>query len=253
MQNKPTKRLAFTPIQAKKNIDTCNKIQNYTHLCNLLKMPVRNIPKNYRNVTGIAASSKAVGPAQFESTLERDFLALLDFSPDVARYEVQPVRIEWSDEAKKGVHRYTPDVLVEFVPELQRRPWLCEVKYRADLAKDWATLRPRLRQGIRYAKRHGWRFRLITEIEVRTQRLTNIRFLAPFGRRSIPQDYIEAILAAIDAEHRSTPATVLQALSPDVWRQAEYVPALWHLVARHQIGVDLEMELTMQSPIWSVS
>ena len=247
------KGLAFTPIRAKKDIDTCNEIQNYTHLCNLLEMPVRKIQKNFRNVTGIAASSKAVGPAEFESTLERDFLALLDFSPDVARYEVQPVRIEWSDGTKKGARRYTPDVLVEFVPELQRRPWLCEVKYRADLAKDWATLHPKLRRGVRYAKQHGWRFRLITEVEVRTQRLTNIRFLAPFGRRSIPQEDIESVLAAITAERRSTPAALLQALSPDVWRQAEYVPALWHLVARHQIGIDLEAEITMQSPIWSIS
>ncbi|MBS0513722.1 MAG: TnsA endonuclease N-terminal domain-containing protein [Proteobacteria bacterium] len=216
-------------------------------------MPVREIPKNFRNVTGIAASGNAVGPAQFESTLERDFLALLDFSTEVARYEVQPVRIEWSDGRKKGPRHYTPDVLVEFVPELQRQPWLCEVKYRADLAKDWATLHPKLRQGVRYAKQHGWRFRLITEVEVRTQRLVNIRFLSSFGRRNIPQGEIETVLAAIAAEGRSTPAAVLQLVSSDVWRQAEYVPALWHLVARHQIGVDLETEITMQSPIWRVS
>lgn len=216
-------------------------------------MPVRKIPKNFRNVTGIAASSKVVGPAQFESTLERDFLALLDFSPEVVRYEVQPVRIEWSEGANKGARSYTPDVLVEFVPELQRLPWLCEVKYRADLAKNWATLRPKLKQGVRYAKQHGWRFRLITEVEVRTQRLSNIRFLAPFGRRDIPQADIETVLAAIPVEGRITPAAVLQAVSSDEWRQAEYIPALWHLVARHRVGVDLETELTMQSPIWSVS
>ena len=39
-------------------------------------MPVRKIPKNYRNVTGVAAHSKADGPAAFESTLERDFITL---------------------------------------------------------------------------------------------------------------------------------------------------------------------------------
>ena len=42
-------------------------------------MPVRKIPKNYRNVTGVAAHRKADGPAMFESTLERDFIALLEF------------------------------------------------------------------------------------------------------------------------------------------------------------------------------
>ncbi|MFC6840845.1 hypothetical protein [Xanthomonas theicola] len=38
---------------------------------------------NYRNVTGIVASRKAPVPAQFESTLERDFLTLLEFAPNV--------------------------------------------------------------------------------------------------------------------------------------------------------------------------
>lgn len=80
-------------------------------------MPVRTIPKSYRNVTGIAASTKSVGAAQFESPLERDFIALLEFSPDVVRYEVQPVTIDWMDPQGKA-RSYTPDVLVEFVPEL---------------------------------------------------------------------------------------------------------------------------------------
>ncbi|MBF4343943.1 heteromeric transposase endonuclease subunit TnsA, partial [Vibrio anguillarum] len=41
-------------------------------------MSVRTIPKNYRNLTGLAASTKAEKPF-FESTLERDFLTLLEF------------------------------------------------------------------------------------------------------------------------------------------------------------------------------
>ena len=49
-------------------------------------MPVRKIPKGYRNVNGILASGKAEGPAQFESTPERDFLSLLDFFPDIDRF-----------------------------------------------------------------------------------------------------------------------------------------------------------------------
>ena len=98
-------------------------------------MPIRKVPKNYRNVTGLAAAGKSTGPAQFESTLERDYLALLEFSQEVGRFEVQPLKVEWRDE--QGVARsYTPDVLVEYRPDLGRPPWLCEVNYRADLKKD---------------------------------------------------------------------------------------------------------------------
>lgn len=46
-------------------------------------MPIRKIPKNYRNITGIAPHNKAVGAAAYESSLERDFLILLAFNQDV--------------------------------------------------------------------------------------------------------------------------------------------------------------------------
>ncbi len=159
-------------------------------------MPIRKIPKNYRNVTGVAASSKAIGDAQFESTLERDFLALLEFSPEVASFEVQPVKIDWRDEQGKP-RSYTPDVLVEFDAGLGQAPWLCEVKYRADIQKNWGELHSKFRRGIRYAKAHGWRFRLVTEVEIRTPYLDNVRFLMPFRFREIPQTDIAQVLAGL--------------------------------------------------------
>jgi len=213
-------------------------------------MPVRKIPKNYRNVTGIAASGKAVGAAQFESTLERDFLARLEFSSEVERFEVQPVKIEWRD--KQGVPRsYTPDVLVEFKADLDRVPWLCEVKYRADLKKDWGALHPKFIQGIRYAKQRQWRFRLITEVEIRTPYLANVRFLAPFKFRKILEENAEQVLAQLQSIGRTTPAGLIQSLATDAWLQAEWLPVVWHLLAHHRIGADLELELSMNSPIWS--
>lgn len=101
---------------------------DYTAPCYGLYMPVRKAPKSYRNVTGVAPSSKAIAEAQFESTWERGFLALLGFSPEVVRFEVQPARIEWLNDTGAPLS-HTPDVLVEFDPDLEREPWLCEVKH----------------------------------------------------------------------------------------------------------------------------
>lgn len=213
-------------------------------------MPIRKIPRNYRNVTGVAASGKAIGSAQFESTLERDFLSILEFSPEIARFEVQPVKIEWQD-TQSRLRTYTPDVLVEFLPDLSRRPWLCEVKYRADIKKDWDSLHPKFRQGIRYAKQHGWRFRLITEVEIRTPHLANIRFLKPFRFRDIPQSAIAQLLARLQAMSQTTPARLMAAISVDKWQQAEWLPVLWHLIATHRIGADLDQVLDMDSSIWA--
>lgn len=215
-------------------------------------MPVRKIPKNYRNVTGVAAAGKSVGAAQFESTLERDFLALLEFSPDIERFEVQPITLKWRD-AEGGPRSYTPDVLVEFRPQLGRSPWLCEVKYRADLKKDWEELHPKFLRAIRHARQQSWRFRLVTEKEIRTPFLANVRFLAPFKSREIPEADAARLLNQLRALGPTTPAQLMESLSPDAKVRAEWLPALWQLLAYHRVGTDLEQELTMDSAIWSIS
>lgn len=215
-------------------------------------MPIRKIPKNYRNVTGIVAETKAIGEAQFESPLERDFISLLEFSPEVVRYEVQPVKIEWLDEYGKP-RSYRPDALVYFDERLNRRPWLCEVKGRSDLKTNWDELHPRFLRGIRFAKQHGWRFRVISEVEIRTPYLENIRFLLPFRRREIPKQMIDDVLGVVGRTEEVAVEKILQSLSDDRWQQAEWLPAIWHLIANWRLDADLDQALTMVSPIKSVA
>lgn len=213
-------------------------------------MPVRKIPKNYRSVTGVAAHTKADGPAAYESTLERDFITLLEFSPEVDAFEVQPVTLEWRD-ATGGLHRYTPDTLVMFgKSHVSTLPWLCEVKYRADLAKYWLELRPKLRAAVHFAKCQGWRFRIITEQEVRTPKLENARFLLRY-RNAIPDaDLMQLIDDRLQEMRETTPAGLMQAIHRDEWNQARLIPVLWYMVSTFQVGADLDQPLNMNSPIW---
>lgn len=72
-------------------------------------MPVRPIPKNFIHITGIVASRKAISPAEFEGGLEYDNLLLLEFDPQKAAYEVQPIRISHRDQEGRTRY-YTLDV-----------------------------------------------------------------------------------------------------------------------------------------------
>ena len=213
-------------------------------------MPVRKIPKNYRNVTGIAAHGKANGPAAYESTLERDFITLLEFSPEVEAFEVQPVTLEWRDESNSQ-RRYTPDTLVMFDRMgATKRPWLCEVKYREDLAANWEALRPKFKAAVRFAKVQGWRFRIVTEQEIRVPKLVNARFLLRY-RDTIPDANLMQLLDERLQELReTTPGALIQAIHRDEWNQARLLPALWYMVATFQVGTDLHQPLNMNSPIW---
>jgi hypothetical protein len=212
-------------------------------------MPVRKIPRSHRNVTGVLAAAKADGQAQFESTLERDFLALLEFAPDVQAFEVQPVEIYWKDGDQQ--RRYTPDVLVKY-KRADRRPELCEVKYRSELREQWPALRPKFKAGLRYARGRGWRFRIVTEVEIRTPLLANVQFLQRFVRQGPPPaDDMDLVDRSMVRLQEAEAQRLLQDACSDEWTRARLLPALWYLVGTHQIGADLEKPLTMKTALWS--
>jgi hypothetical protein len=99
-------------------------------------MPARTVPKNYRNLTGLVYNSRTRSLSAFESTLERDYLLLLDFDLAVEFYEEQPATIEYRD-SSGSLRRYTPDVFVRYRSTVDITPVplcvLCEVKYRDHL------------------------------------------------------------------------------------------------------------------------
>jgi len=216
-------------------------------------MPVRKIPKNYRNVTGVAAHRKADGPAMFESTLERDFITLLEFDPTVETFEVQPLTLDWTDSGSK-IRRYTPDVLATFnLPHGHRGKTLYEVKYRDELRRDWQDLRPKLRAAVHFARTQGWCFKIVTEVEIRSPYLDNAKFLLPFVRQGpVDEVHMDQLDEQLRLLHHSTPAELLAAAFQDEWNQARLLPSLWYLVGTQQIGTDLSKKLTMTSPIWSL-
>ena len=215
-------------------------------------MPVRIIPKNYRSLTGLVLNTRTQSMTAFESSLERDFLLLLDFALDVECYEEQPVTIVYHD-AQGRRRTYTPDVLVRYrtdPPQARHpKPLLCEVKYRDDLRQHWVEYRPKFRAAGRYAHQHGWRFRLVTDRDVRTPYLDNVKFLRSYQMRPIHEADRIRLLAALVALGETNPASLLHALSPDRWQQAQLLPTLWQLIATRQLHADLSHPLTMQSPI----
>lgn len=218
-------------------------------------MPVRKIPKNYRNITGVAAHSKASGIAAYESSLERDFLSLVEFSADVTQFEVQPVSIEWFDHSGKR-HTYVPDVLVHYKQSRHAKTMiLYEVKYRKDLKQNWLILKPKFKAAIAYCKARGWKFKLVTEIEVHTIYLENVRFLLPYVTQTVLYHHFESYMTMLDEQMKrlkvATPESLLSAVFDDEWNRASLLPTLWYLIGTLQVGVDLNQPLTMQSKIWS--
>jgi hypothetical protein len=186
-----------------------------------------------------------------ESSLERDLLVLLDFDPTVKRYEEQPVRIEYRD-ANGRRRTYTPDVLVHFRQDIaQGEPTtlLYEVKYRKDLFDNWREIKPKVRAGRAYARERGWRFRIITEREIRTPFLESARFLRQYLRLRPNDSERRLLLDRLREMGESDPESLLLAIHSEPIKRAELLPTLWHLVAAREIHADLDRSLNMRTPI----
>ncbi len=191
----------------------------------------------------------------FESSLERDLLIQLDFDLNVARFEEQPLRVPFVDKAGRP-HSYTPDILIfyrtDIVPAKGMPPVLAEVKYRQDLFANWKELKPKFIAARAFAREREWRFRILTEIEIRTPYLENAKFLRQYRRVESDWDRVHLLLDTLNELRATTPNALTLACFKDPMNRAELIPMLWKLVAQCRIGCDLNLPLTMETPIWTL-
>lgn len=204
--------------------------------------PARKIPRNYIHVTGMhPRAARGASAVAFESLLEADLLILADLDPQVRTFITQPVTITWFDGSRP--RNYTPDVLIHFTDKAEKPSWLCEVKTRRDLKRNWEKYAPKFRAATRYARERGYIFKIITEKEIRSQFQTNATFLLPFKTRPGNKGAAEKILGHLDRESDAFARDLMPELFPDPEDRAVAFATLWHLVATHQVETNLHTSL----------
>ncbi|QNH62780.1 TnsA endonuclease N-terminal domain-containing protein [Hymenobacter sediminicola] len=181
-------------------------------------------------------------------------LQLLEFDDCVESYCEQPITIEYVHEGT--VRRYTPDVLVYYrndpAVSTAIKPILGEVKYRAELKQCWTDLKPKFMAASRYAAGRGWRFKLLTEREIRTNYLVNVRFLRHYigPELQVRQTNQDLLMSLMEDVHRTTGNELLLLATTDRTKRAELLYTLWQLVAMRLIHCDLTVELSLQAELW---
>jgi hypothetical protein len=222
----------------------------------IIESPVRNIGMGYSSLRGKIVSKKTNRQHKFESSLERDFLEIIDFDNNVLNYCEQPVTIEYK---LSGVtHYYTPDFIV-YCNSKNVKPLLCEIKYRKDLKKNWQELKPKFKAAIEYASNKNWRFKIITEKEIHNQYLVNIKFLSNYKEEKIDklgfltgidENDFNLLRFHINEIKITTPEELMLMCSSNREKQAELLYTIWYLVTNNWVKCDLSKPLTIKSEIW---
>ena len=205
-------------------------------------MPVRKIKAGYANLTSKVPSTKLNRSVSAESSLERDFYVLLDNDENIEHFEEQPFTIE-------GIGTiYTPDVVAHFS---NGSSVIYEVKYRSELYKHWKKLKPKFKSAIKFGKDNGYQFKIVTEQEIRTTKLKNIKFITHFLRTvSQTEDATRQVLAKTLIDfHSASPLELLAASFSCKTKRAEAAPVLWRMIADGWVEVDLDYPLTMHTQL----
>lgn len=211
-------------------------------------VPVRKIGTSRRALTGRVRASEG-GVLNFESSLERDWLMVLDFSRDVVAVREQPFTIAYDH--KGSIRKYTPDMLAEHVTNSGLSAVVIyEVKYHDELETKWAELRPRFKALVNYCRTRGWRFKIVTEKQIRTPFLQNAKFLRRYRAIDTNEQVRLQLLYTFKALGETTPEALLVAAYWDEDARLRAIPQLWKLVAERDVLTDLSDPLTMSSCIW---
>ncbi|AXK38408.1 TnsA endonuclease N-terminal domain-containing protein [Crenobacter cavernae] len=211
---------------------------------------VRRIPINAISLTG-----ELLGK-EFESSLERDLIIVMAWNNELDWFQVQPVKIPFQGQDGRR-HTYTPDLLASFVSDAAtgvpvRKPVLCEVKYRDELARNWKTLKPKFKAARAYARERGWEFRLFTESRIRTVLLQNIQFLWPYRFAPEHHGHRARLVRMLDDMEETSIGGLLEAcyLAENRAGRGEGLWTLWCLIAKQSVLCDLSLPLSMETRIW---
>lgn len=177
-------------------------------------------------------------------------MLLFDHDLSVLCYDVQPVLIP-----VVGVPRgYVPDVLVEFrsdEDEVIRSLELREVKSTVDLKKNAAKYAAKSEAARTYFEQRGWSFKIIMKKDIRVPRLANVKFVRTYENQEHPPSMVDEALKRMSDMGPVDSLTLLNSLSSDLDEQLQWLPVIWHLVAKRKIDVDWDLKFGASVQLWS--
>jgi hypothetical protein len=189
--------------------------------------------RNYRGEFPSLKNNRMVG---WESFHERDAILLLEYHPEVVRFEAQPTEETYYDGLGE-LHRYVPDLQAVFA---DGRELFIEVKPMR--AFEDATVRAKLGAIARRFEEQGRNFRVMTSEDIRRQPLFgNLQRIhagcKPGTVRPSPDD----VLAAFDGASAMRFGPLAAALGGE--------SRVFRLLRAGELRVDLEQPLTDDSMV----
>lgn len=203
---------------------------------------------------------------EYESQLEADLLAILEFNDSIVDVESQPFTIEEVDETGK-TEKYTPDFLVYFkmngigmsyksaegiaVPD--PKPLLIEVKPRRILKKEWNKLEKKFRMGIRFAHANDMVFKIYDETKIRGTYFDNVKKLARYRRYEYEEAEEARILGMVEALGHCPIKILLMSLYVTDEQKGLGLGQIFQMIGSKKLTCDMCAPIVGDTVVWKTA
>lgn len=184
------------------------------------------------SIRGKHNSTKMHRMIPWESTLERDFIKLLDFDPTVSSFKFQPEKINYVYKGKK--RKYFPDFLVV---KNDMEKYMYEVK-ALEKTDDEAN-KIKFQVGMKFCSERKMKYVVVTEEDIRKGFLIeNLDILSEVRPESTSRKVMYEILRTIEEiGGKAKIATLKESIKQ--FNEEKVESNIYHLVYTHQLSMDL--------------
>lgn len=207
---------------------------------------IRKIKPTRLSVSGrILCKGKSI---PYESTLERDFLIIQDFHPDIKSVTAQPITIKFQKNGRE--YPYTPDFYVEYHDFANRKNMIVEVKPEDLWRENWREWSDKWKAMQRYCQKEGLVFHIYDENRIRTVALDNINLIKGFKNTAIEEADIKAVLEQVELMGITTIDYLLTRFYTGKLLRNHGTRVIYHLLATQKLQFNLYEKLNEQSEVW---
>ncbi|WP_059172003.1 TnsA endonuclease N-terminal domain-containing protein [Bacillus sp. FJAT-27445] len=187
---------------------------------------------NKLSTRGKHRSTKMFRMIPWESTLERDFIKVLDFDPSIVYYEFQPIRIDYIYQGKQ--RKYYPDFLVR---KTDHKEYIYEVKDSSKIEDENTVLKTQV--GIKYCQENNLSYAVVTEKDIRKGYLIdNLDLLSEVRNDSASRRIMVNIISAVKKSVGGISIGHLKKCIPNI-DEGELECNIFHLIYTHELQVDI--------------
>lgn len=201
---------------------------------------VRKIPVQTRSVAGYFYSVKNKRNIDFESQLEKKFYLMFEFNDEIESYQEQPVKVETVLNGRKIT--YIPDCLIYFMPILNKKPLLVEIKYLKEIKEKKEKIVNKVKVVSKYSKENGYLFKIFTDKKLNETYINNIKFLYRYSEKPKSNgkygEYESKICPTL-CENDLTVNELLDKTALNNNEKMTILPIIWHMVFKKKLILNL--------------